>query len=141
MSGLLFSLFCTQERFTLYERVIRSFLEWENWKLDLQICITLFGFVFLNKREQIALFKKATRANRSLQKVQFAFFDKYQRANSQPWLELCSIFYVQGKPISNYLTLNNLVSLSLFLVKTIPQLEKGNRLQGVAITELLSSAL
>ena len=74
MSGSLFSLFRTQERFALFERAIHSFtyskragFAPENRKLDLKV--TLFGFAFIkNKREWIALFTKATRVNCSLQK-------------------------------------------------------------------------
>ena len=51
MSGSLFSLFRTQERFALFKSG-----NIENW-----IYITLFGFaVIKNKREPITLFKKAT---------------------------------------------------------------------------------
>ena len=63
MSESLFSLFRTQERFTLYERAIRSFQEQENWNLDFNIFFNTFWLCF---------YKKQNRANRSFKRCERA---------------------------------------------------------------------
>ena len=71
-----------KERFTLFRSGLCSFLR-ENWKLDSQIYITLFGFAFIKKVSEMLLLKRAFRSISLL-----LLFKKRRRENSQPCKKL-----------------------------------------------------